>query len=156
MPLTCGSPPLQGPIDLIPLPLYDMEFFKIPSLLGRNNSLCFTLRQTISQSFRTLFEDYNETEKYQVGFDFVQLPAVVSDGIVDTPVAVYVLLHRGQVHTPGHHVHLRLIENRKRQGRALHCLQLTHFSTASRVKISGAINSSASDKTKDRQHRRLR
>lgn len=48
----------------------------------------------ITQSFSMLSEDFKTQHvKYQVGFNFVQLPAIVPDGIVDDSMAVDVLFH---------------------------------------------------------------
>lgn len=84
------------------------------------------------------------TAQYQVGFDLVQLPAVVPNGIVQAPVAVDVLLHGGQVHAPGHHVHLRLQKKRDCPSSAG-----DSFLAAAGAKGPGNRYSSASAKTKD-------
>lgn len=86
---------------------------QIPSLLGkksRTHVWAHTAWDAVATAaFSTLFgASAKKSSKYQVSFDLVQLPAVVPNGVVDAPVAADVLLHRGQVHAPGHHVHLRL------------------------------------------------
>lgn len=84
---------------------------KNPSLLGKKSQtpVWAAWDGVTTAPFSTLLEaSTRKSSKYQVGFDLVQLPAVVPDGVVDAPVAADVLLHRGQVHAPGHHVHLRL------------------------------------------------
>ena len=95
------------------MPTGQDEKKRIPSLLGKKSQThvwAQTAWDDVTRApFSTLLDaSTRKSSKYQVSFDLVQLPAVVPDGVVDAPVAADVLLHRGQVHAPGHHVHLRL------------------------------------------------
>lgn len=100
-------------------PFMKWDFLEISSLLWKKswanvsdkNARDWEINYTILRC--AFWRHRNENiSMYQVSLNFVQLPAIVPNGVVDAPVAVDVLLHRGQVHAPGHHVHLRLPRER--------------------------------------------